>query len=90
MKIATNHTTSGTVVLQELSKGEHDQEVPYATLSHRWAPGFQEQLLESTLQGLRHGIALVRLKRSVQDAVHVARHFGINYIWVDTLCILQD
>lgn len=28
--------------------------------------------------------------KTFQDAVHVARLLGISYLWIDSLCILQD
>lgn len=76
--------------LREGSLNEYGEDVQYMTLSHRWAPDAQLQLLHRTRQRLRLGIAPTELKRSIQDAIVIARHFGIRYLWVDTLCILQD
>ncbi|KAK3640347.1 hypothetical protein LTR56_011945 [Elasticomyces elasticus] len=36
------------------------------------------------------GIDVHWLKRSVQDAIVLANHLGIKYLWVDTLSIVQD
>lgn len=35
-------------------------------------------------------IPLTELPQTFQDAVTVARHLRINYLWVDSLCIVQD
>ncbi|KAK1810195.1 hypothetical protein LTR12_015428 [Friedmanniomyces endolithicus] len=34
--------------------------------------------------------AQLGLKKSIQDAVTLVQRFGVSYLWVDTLCILQD
>ena len=36
------------------------------------------------------GISLQQLPPSIQDAIFVTRGLGIQYLWVDSLCILQD
>ena len=36
------------------------------------------------------GIDLGGLSPTLRDAVRVARGFNIRYLWIDSLCILQD
>ncbi len=33
---------------------------------------------------------MASLPRTFRDAVHVARKLGIRYIWIDSLCIVQQ
>jgi hypothetical protein len=30
------------------------------------------------------------LPRTLQNAVYVARRLGLQYVWIDALCIVQD
>jgi hypothetical protein len=36
------------------------------------------------------GLKFDDLARTFQDAVVITRHLGIRYLWIDTLCIMQD
>ncbi|CAN9380291.1 unnamed protein product [Alternaria sp. RS040] len=36
------------------------------------------------------GIDVHTLPRTLADAVHVSRAFGLRYLWIDALCIIQD
>ncbi|KAL8995571.1 MAG: hypothetical protein Q9169_004713 [Polycauliona sp. 2 TL-2023] len=63
----------------------------YACLSYCWGSGAQTlQLTVANLAVLTENISLTMLPRSIQDAIAVARHLGIRYLWVDALCIIQD
>lgn len=48
------------------------------------------KLLTSNLGILQDGFAILDLPKSFQDAVSVTRKFGVRYLWIDALCILQD
>ncbi|KAH7411709.1 heterokaryon incompatibility protein-domain-containing protein, partial [Phaeosphaeria sp. MPI-PUGE-AT-0046c] len=64
----------------------------YACLSHSWG-GLQPlrtTLEPDTLADFKKGIEWSQLPRTFQDAVVVARKFGIQYLWIDSLCIIQD
>ncbi|KAK4215088.1 heterokaryon incompatibility protein-domain-containing protein, partial [Rhypophila decipiens] len=64
----------------------------YITLSHRWGDPSKMpiKLTQDTLERLRIGISLDSLPRTFQDAVTVTRNLGYHYLWIDSLCILQD
>ena len=36
------------------------------------------------------GIGISLLRRSFQDAIYATRKLGHRYIWIDSLCIIQD
>lgn len=36
------------------------------------------------------GIKVKRLPRSFQDAIRITQALGVQYIWIDSLCIIQD
>ncbi|KAG9498412.1 hypothetical protein J7337_009217 [Fusarium musae] len=65
----------------------------YATLSHCWGTPSSAsiKLLKSTSSNFTHdGIALGDLSLTFRDAADVCKRLGIQYIWIDSLCIMQD
>jgi Heterokaryon incompatibility protein (HET) len=48
------------------------------------------KLTRSNLASLQTATALEDLCKTFQDAVRLAHRFGIKYLWVDSLCIIQD
>ena len=63
---------------------------PYMTLSHCWGTSQFLHLTTSTLNRLQKGFNLAELPPTFQDAVMVTRALGINFLWIDALCIIQD
>jgi len=63
---------------------------PYATLSHCWGITKPLQLLTCNLDAPRKDIPLKSLPKIFQDAVRIARHLDLTYIWINSLCIVQD
>jgi len=64
---------------------------PYLTLSHRWRTDPEPpKLLLENFSSRRGGIELSSLPASFCDAVRVARHLGVEWLWIDSLCIIQD
>lgn len=63
----------------------------YATLSHCWGsnPDFITLTTENS-ETFCKGIPIDTLPKSFHDAIIVCNHLGIRYIWIDSLCILQD
>lgn len=61
----------------------------YACLSHCWGTS---QVLTTTKDTLKANEAIPwsKLPKTFQDAIEVARAVGLKYIWIDSLCILQD
>lgn len=68
----------------------HNQPPPYITLSHRWS---REQPWKTTRknfdQSLR-GIPYDQLPKTVRDAIVVAGELGIQHLWLDSICIIQN
>lgn len=62
----------------------------YATLSHRWGTKQPLRLLAANLAEFRTRIPWYILPKTFQQAVNFARRLRIQYLWVDTLCIIQD
>lgn len=65
--------------------------MPYVALSHRWgALGSTLTTEKKTLEDRKRGISFGRLGTGYQDAIHMLRFLGIQYVWIDSLCIIQD
>jgi hypothetical protein len=62
----------------------------YAALSYCWGGNQTTKLTKGTLSNLEHEIPFVALPQTLQDAVAVTRRLNIQYLWIDSLCIIQD
>ncbi|RSL50901.1 hypothetical protein CEP53_008631 [Fusarium sp. AF-6] len=65
----------------------------YIALSHCWGnlkEGERFVTSASNLDNRKKGIPLDEMPKSFQDAVRVSRALGISYLWIDSLCIIQD
>ncbi|TGO83824.1 hypothetical protein BPOR_0588g00050 [Botrytis porri] len=73
-----------------VTKEEAAQDSRYSTLSHCWGNSNILKLTVSNLEMFKAGIPLVRLPKTFVEAVFIARKFSTPYIWIDSLCIIQD
>ena len=62
----------------------------YATLSHRWPPQGMVSLTQDTFLSFRSPQAEDGLPERWRQALEMARFLDIRYIWIDSLCIVQD
>ena len=63
----------------------------YASLSHCWGCSSQPfTTTEESYQARLSGIRLSDLPKTFRDAVTITRYLAIRYLWIDSLCILQD
>ncbi|KAK8119754.1 uncharacterized protein PG998_004380 [Apiospora kogelbergensis] len=72
----------------ETSKGLRSSS--YATLSHRWGHNITLKLTTANLAEYTSSVPTRLLPQTYRDAAAVARRLGVNYIWIDSLCIIQD
>lgn len=66
---------------------------PYAALSHMWGDSSRLPPLRTILakyEDMKMGISMWMLSQNFADAVVVTRQLGLQYIWIDSLCIIQD
>lgn len=63
---------------------------PYATLSHCWGTAEFFKHTSQTSSELYSGISVSILPQTFQDAIYTTIQLGIDYIWIDSLCIVQD
>lgn len=62
----------------------------YLALSHCWGGGTPVKTTSKNIQHHRVEVKLADLPRTFRDVVQVARKFGCRYLWIDSLCIIQD
>jgi hypothetical protein len=63
----------------------------YVTLSHCWGSGRHvPKTTNKTLQAHKHNIPWSTLPKTYQDAIALTRSLGFRWLWIDSLCIIQD
>ncbi|KAF2865434.1 heterokaryon incompatibility protein-domain-containing protein [Massariosphaeria phaeospora] len=78
---------TGSVRVQEMA-GQH---ALYLCLSHCW--GTPSRPLMSTTANIRDRLSRIEwseLPKTFQDAIGFVRLLGQQYLWIDSLCIIQD
>lgn len=66
------------------------QKAPYTALSYCWGGPQPVTLTTKSIKDMLHGIPSPALPQTIQDAITVTRKIGLQYLWVDALCIFQD
>ena len=88
--IDVSHLDPTMVVLRE---SDLHMRGSYLTLSHRWGNNAGSSIVMTTTANLdRHkqGILVSNLPKTFQDTIKTARSLEIPYVWIDSLCIIQD
>lgn len=79
------------VKLQEQAEHHYNSNVRYLALSHRWLGDNEHPLLSHENRSqFSYNIDISSLKPSIRDAIFATVRHGFQYLWVDTLCILQE
>ena len=85
---------SGSNALKLLDTNEHPlEDKKYATLSYCWGQNhFSQTLLLTTasIPSLKTRISWEQLPKAFQDAITICTRLEIEFLWIDSLCILQD
>ncbi|KAI3333737.1 heterokaryon incompatibility protein-domain-containing protein [Ustulina deusta] len=63
---------------------------PYITLSHSWGGQQPLQLTTRNKEEFKKSVPLARVPSLYMDSIDVALGLKIWYIWIDSLCIMQD
>jgi hypothetical protein len=65
-------------------------EARYLALSHCWGGDGPLKTTSSTLADFRVSMPLAQLPRTYQEAIAATRALGVRFLWIDSLCIVQD
>ncbi|KAI0413253.1 HET-domain-containing protein [Xylaria grammica] len=62
----------------------------YVALSHCWGGSITPVLDAQTFDAFKNAIPVAELPPNLRDAIVITRELGIRFLWIDSLCILQD
>ncbi|RSM19666.1 hypothetical protein CDV31_001553 [Fusarium ambrosium] len=62
----------------------------YIALSHCWGDVMPLKTTKSTFDEFCRGIPLNKFPQTFKDAIVVCQKLQIRYLWIDSLCIIQD
>lgn len=89
LDIGTANTEPGTAaVLKLVETSQNEIHGPYVTLSHSWGGGNPVMLKKGNHAHFLLGIS--NLPKTFEHAVQAARKLQVRYLWIDSLCIIQD
>lgn len=68
------------------------QKQPYVALSHCWGLPTKESFITTrdNFDDMKKGFVLDDAPKTFRDAIEVTRALGIRYLWIDSLCIIQQ
>ena len=61
-----------------------------ATLSHCWGGGQPFQTTEANLNAYAQSLPYNILPKTIRDALEVVQNLGLESVWIDSLCIIQE
>ncbi|CAN9170703.1 unnamed protein product [Alternaria alternata] len=64
--------------------------VVYAALSYRWGSGKQSKTTKDNVTERYQELKTSDFPKTLRDAIHITRRLGLEYIWIDRICIIQD
>lgn len=70
-----------------ISNGKSDD---YIALSHCWGGGSGLTLTQENFRTLERAIPMRNAPANFKDAITITRKLGFRFIWIDSLCIIQD
>ncbi|KAH9849292.1 heterokaryon incompatibility protein-domain-containing protein [Lenzites betulinus] len=62
----------------------------YVALSYVWGEDQPHRTTLANISSYTNSIDLATLPQTIRDAIHVTHALGISFLWIDSLCIIQD
>ncbi|KAF4631841.1 hypothetical protein G7Y89_g6293 [Cudoniella acicularis] len=87
IRIRSDRGSSLSITLYESAANESGA---YIALSHCWG---RHQIITTTISTIderKTGIPFSALSKTFQDSIILTHKLGVEYIWIDSLCIIQD
>lgn len=67
-----------------------NEDSPYVALSHCWGKNQHILTKSDSIDRWKRGIPWQCLPATFRDSVMITRRLGLQYLWIDSLCIIQD
>ncbi|KAK0706320.1 heterokaryon incompatibility protein-domain-containing protein, partial [Lasiosphaeria miniovina] len=92
LDLGTNGDESTVSLACSTQTGALISPIRYVALSHCWGSSARPPLktTKANLASHMQVIPTAALSRTFTDAIQVTRALGIRYLWIDSLCIIQD
>lgn len=68
----------------------HGDRGEYIALSHCWGQSHRITTTTDNIESHKRGIPIDELPKTFRDAILLAQDLDIPYVWIDSLCIVQD
>lgn len=75
-------------IIRVVELGEHREH--YLALSHCWGLSHRITTTKENIVKHREGIPISQLPATFKQAISIAWGLDIRYLWIDSLCIIQD
>lgn len=62
----------------------------YAALTHCWGGHIDIVLTKDRLEVFQQRLPVESLTKNFKDALRICRELGVQYLWIDCLCIIQN
>lgn len=86
-----NHQTLSALSIKEICRRVLLHKPSYACLSHCWGTSRSKHITKhENFETNCEGIPISELPRIFREAVLISRALHLQYIWIDSICIVQD
>jgi len=89
IQLGENAKTDRLVQTAQLLRGSINSRAPYAALSYCWGGNGTFKTELHTLPEFEKDIQVEKLPQTIKDAFDLTKRLGLNYLWVDAICIVQ-
>lgn len=74
------------------TSGRAFEDMPYLTLSHCWGkrPNHAAKTTKGNVKDRMVHLSTRELSKTILDALSITQYLGFRYIWIDTLCVVQN
>ena len=62
----------------------------YIAVSHSWGTVVKPYTTMKNIESLKERIDLENLPKTFYDSIYIARKLEVQYVWIDSICIIQD
>ena len=63
----------------------------YVALSHHWPAGSCSWVtMQENLYARMNRLSVSDMSQTLQDCIYIVNQLGIRYVWIDSICIIQD